>query len=81
MFRLNRQPAGTNRPRRALVSAGTLVWLYPILFGLIGGLIRAGMGYVFDGALDRSIFSYGIGAIVGSFISMVMFVRRWLPTE
>jgi hypothetical protein len=51
------------------------------LFGLIGGLIRAGMGYVFDGALDRSSFSYGIGAIVGSFISMVMFVRRWLPTE
>lgn len=80
-FWINRQLTGTDQPRRAFASTATLVWLYLILLGLVMGVVRAGMGYVFDSALDRSSFSYGIGATLGSFISMMVFVRRWLPTK
>lgn len=45
-------------------------------------MLRAGMGYLTDDpALVRDSFSYGLGATLGSFISMLVFVRRWLPTD
>ncbi len=46
------------------------------------GLVRAGMGHVIgDAELIQDSFSYGIGTTLGSFISMLVLVRRWLPSE
>lgn len=46
------------------------------------GLVRAGLGYVIDDAeLIQGSFSYGIGTTLGSLISMLVLVRRWLPTK
>jgi hypothetical protein len=64
-FWITRQFAGTRPPQRARISPQTFVWLFPVTFGIVTALSRAGIGYLIDDASVRDSFSWGLGTAIG----------------